>query len=140
VLRLPGAPVDSGLKERQITLYTSTGAPERDGDVLGLMRALKRSGAPAVHWDGVGESIGTNFTRQGLGVLASLAGMTSSISPDYHTFGPHDAFLIRRPIGAIGVPACLRLDAKTAIWVQLGDPTRPGIRFFCPLRKPAVYG
>ena len=140
VLRLPGAPLASGLRERQVTFYTTGGEPRRDGDVLGLFRALRRSGVPAVHWDGVGESIGINFTRQGLGVLADIAGLTPSIVPNYHTFGPRDAFLLRRPIGSIPVPPCLRLDAATAIWVQLGDPTRPGVRFFCPLRRPEVYG
>ncbi len=137
---LPGAPANSGLYERQITFYANAGSPQRDGDVLGLMRALRRSGVPAVHWDGIGEGLGENFTRQGLGVLAGLAGMSASIVPDYHSFGPRDAFLIRRPVGSIGVPYCLRLDPATAIWVQLGDPTRPGVKFFCPLRKPSVYG
>jgi 4-amino-4-deoxy-L-arabinose transferase-like glycosyltransferase len=139
VATLPGAPASSGLGERRLTFYTTAGAPVRDGDLLGLLRALRRSGVQAVHWDGVGESVGTNFTRQGIGVLAGLAGMAASIVPDYHGFGPHDAFLLRRPRGSLGAPACLRLDQATSIWIVLGDPTRPGVGFFCPLRRPAAY-
>jgi 4-amino-4-deoxy-L-arabinose transferase-like glycosyltransferase len=140
-LTLPGAPAGSPLMERQITIYTPIGgAPRRDGDVLGLMRALKRSGARAVHWDLGAESIGWNFTHQGVEAYAVMAGLEPSVPTDYTAIRPLDAYLLRWPLEPAQKPPCIRLDEFTGIWVRRGNPLRPGMPFYCPLREPAYYG
>ena len=101
---LSGAPPNSPLLERHITLYAPIGgAPRRDGDVLGLMHALKRSGMTAVHWDLAAESIGGNFTHQGVEAYAVMAGLAPSVTTDYASLGPRDAYLLR--LGITGAEA-----------------------------------
>jgi 4-amino-4-deoxy-L-arabinose transferase-like glycosyltransferase len=140
-LALPGAPSGSLLRERQITLFAPGGhAPRRDGDVLALMRALRRSGVRAVHWDLAAEAIGSNFTHQGLGAYAEMADLQGSVTTDYTSLGPRDAYLLRWPLeGTSQRPPCIRLDEATGVWVRLGNPLARG-QYFCPMQRPALYG
>jgi 4-amino-4-deoxy-L-arabinose transferase-like glycosyltransferase len=137
---LPGAPLTSPLMERQITFYAPMGSrPRRDGDVLGLMRALRRNGVRAVHWDLAAEAIGFNFTHQGIGAYSAMAGLRPSVTTDYAGLGPRDAYMLRWPLAGAEAPPCIQLDEATGIWVRLGNPLRPGAPFFCPLRAPPFY-
>jgi hypothetical protein len=139
-LKLPGAPLESPLMERQITFYAHIGGPpRRDGDVLGLMRALRRSGVRFVHWDLAAEAIGLNFTHQGIGAYSAMAGLSPSVTTDYAALGPRDAYLLRWSLAGVEAPPCIQLDGATGIWVRLGNPLRPRALFFCPLRRPVFY-
>jgi dolichyl-phosphate-mannose-protein mannosyltransferase len=137
-----------------VSVYATTGwvagPPERnDGNVLALMRGLRRDGVRAAAFccgrerpegevDGGAERI--DFNVSGLVVLAKEAGLR--FDEQQGELRPTDVFVAAHaPIP--GAPPCQRLRDGTGIYAILGDPVgRPFSRytFICPSHTPAIYG
>jgi hypothetical protein len=141
---LPGAPTRSGLAERHLTFYSPQGwlrgAPARDGDVLGLMRGLKRLGLHTVTFDAA-SSDAIDFNTSGLQVLAIEAGVEPTWVYNPASLGPRDAFLLRHIPLPGDPPPCQRLKDGTGVYIVLGNPVVPFelYTFVCPGRIPLFY-
>jgi hypothetical protein len=96
------------------------GPPSRDGDTLGLLRALRRVGIREVRWYTEGEA-GIEFSPAGISVLARIAGLGvagSSLEPA--AASPQVAFLLHRfPEASLPRP-CIELQDGSGVWVGLG--------------------
>jgi hypothetical protein len=151
---LSGANPEKPPGQRFFTAYATTGwlrgSPQSDdGDVLALMRGLRRAGVRAVTSccglerpeagiDGGAER--EDFNTIGLLVMAHEAGL--QYAQQQTELRPTDVFLaLHAPIP--GAPPCQRLHDGTGIYAILGNPVgKPFSRytFICPGRTPAVYG
>jgi hypothetical protein len=136
------------------TLYATSGwvaaAPERkDGNVLALMRGLRRHGVRAVAFccarerpegELEGGANRIDFNVSGLIVMSKEAGLR--VDEREAELPPNGVFLAVH--AAIrGAPPCQRLRDGAGIYAVLGDPVgRPFARetFICPSRRPATYG
>jgi hypothetical protein len=141
---LSGAPKNSVLAERELTLYSPDGwlrgGPARDGDVLGLMRGLKRLGVRTVTFDAA-SSDDIDFNTSGLQVLAIDAGVAPTWVYNPAGLGPSDAFVLRH-VPQPGDPSpCRRLKDGSGVYVVLGNPVMPFelYTFICPGRRPVSY-
>jgi 4-amino-4-deoxy-L-arabinose transferase-like glycosyltransferase len=143
-ITLPGAPRNSGLEERHLTLYSPAGwvrgGPEHDGDVLGLMHALHRLGFRVVDFDPVSANV-LDFNVEGLRALARIADLHQPGAYAPAKLRSRDAFLLRHFPAAGDPPPCQRLHDGSGVYVELGNPLKPfyRYRFICPGRRPAVY-
>jgi hypothetical protein len=143
-LTLPGAPRNSALEERHLTIYSPDGwlrgGPERDGDIVGLMRGLKRAGVRTVTFDAA-SSEDIDFNTSGLQVLAFEAGLKPTGVYDPVALGPRDAFMLRHVTGPGDPPPCRRLNDGTGVYVVLGNPVEPFelYTFICPGHRPLFY-
>jgi 4-amino-4-deoxy-L-arabinose transferase-like glycosyltransferase len=143
-LTFPGAPKTSVLAERSVTFYSPDGwlrgGPEHDGDILALMRGLKRLGVHTVTFDAA-SSDDINFNTSGLQVLAIQAGVQPTWVYDPAGLGPHDAFVLRHFPQPGDPPPCQRLKDGSGVYVVLGNPIMPFAlyTFVCPGRTPVSY-
>lgn len=143
-ITLPGAPKNSALLERHLTLYSPEGwlrgGPERDGDIIGLLRGLKRAGVRTVTFDAA-SSDDIDFNTSGLQVLAIQAGLKPTFVYDPPALGPRDAFLLRHVPQPGDPPPCRRLNDGTGVYVVLGNPVIPFelYTFICPGHRPLFY-
>jgi hypothetical protein len=142
---LPGAPKNATpLAERHVTFYSPDGwlrgGPEHDGDILALMRGLRRVGARTVTFDAA-SSDDINFNTAGLQVLASEAGLQPALAYNPAGLGPHDAFVLRHVRQPGDPPPCQRLNDGSGVYVVLGNPVIPFelYTFLCPGRQPLLY-
>jgi hypothetical protein len=151
---LPGAYPERPPQQRFITVYSTggwlRGPPESDdGNVLAMLRGLRRHGIRAVAFcctrerrEGTvdGGADRADFNVSGLRATAREAGL--SYVEDQRSLGPRDVFLAAHPPIA-GSPPCQRLRDGTGIYAVLGNPIgKPFTRytFICPGRTPAIYG
>jgi Dolichyl-phosphate-mannose-protein mannosyltransferase len=142
-LALPGAFDKTPLGARYITLYSTRGwlrgAPERnDGNVLSLMRALRRRGVTAVSFCCANP---VAFNVIGLAVMTTEAGLTHTVDPT--ALRPADVFLAAHAPMPGDPPPCQRLRDGTGIYAELGNPVgKPfsSYTFICPGRRPEIYG
>jgi dolichyl-phosphate-mannose-protein mannosyltransferase len=144
-LTLPGGPAGAPAPApRSFTLYSPDGwlrgGPEHDGDILALMRGLKRVGVRSVTFDAA-SSNDINFNTSGLQVLASEAGLPPTFVYNPAGLGPHDAFVLRHVPEAGDPPPCQRLRDGSGVYVVLGNPVMPFelYTFLCPGRTPLFY-
>jgi hypothetical protein len=143
-LSFPGAPQHSVLAERSITFYSPDGwlrgGPEHDGDIIGLMRGLKRIGVRTVTFDAA-SSDDINFNTSGLQARAIEAGVEPTWVYNPAGLGPHDAFVLRRFPQPGDPPPCQRLKDGSGVYVVLGNPIMPFAlyTFVCPGRTPVSY-
>jgi dolichyl-phosphate-mannose-protein mannosyltransferase len=143
-ITLPGAPSTGVIHTRRFTLYSPEGyirgGPEHDGDILELMRGLKRAGIRSITFD-AGSTDVAEFTTYGLQVRAIQAGLTPTAVYDLAALGPHDAFMLRHFPLAGDPPPCERLLDGSGVYVELGDPIKPfeEYTFICPGRDPETY-
>jgi hypothetical protein len=117
------------------TFFKNEGAwmdkPIRDGNLLGLLRALRREGVQEVRWYSEQE-IEINFSSPGITALAQIAGLRVPGSPvDPDRADRRRAFLHDQPLYA-GATPCIRLWDGTGVWVRLGGPAAPGAWNHCP--------
>ncbi len=142
-IALPGAP-PSGLYTRQITLYSPEGyirgGPVHDGDILALMRGLKRAGIQSITFDAASSDVG-DFDTYGLEVRAIQAGLKPTVVYDPTALGPHDAFMLRHFPQPGDAPPCQRLRDGSGVYVELGNPVKPFETYtlICPGRHPEIY-
>jgi 4-amino-4-deoxy-L-arabinose transferase-like glycosyltransferase len=136
---LPGAAEASA---DRITLYTNEGflvaGPRRDGDVLGLLRALRRNGVQFVTWS-IQDSSGSDFSFEGLLPLAFIAKLSSSVT-DTREFSDSAevATLLHEPVSS-RVSPCTRLSDGTSVAVARHDPSTGKLALYCPFRHPQFY-
>jgi hypothetical protein len=117
------------------------GAPERDGDLLAMLQALRHEGVRDVTWPPA-EALGPNFSNIGVTVLSQIANLT--VLENVRTFSN---FTARYAVLAYGpevephekVPPCIQLTGG-GVWMRLGNPTAPGTQDYCPFPKPHYYG
>lgn len=125
---LPGAPSNSVLAERHITLYSPDGwlrgGPEHDGDLLALMRGLKRDGVRTVTFEAA-SSDDINFNTSGLQVRATEAGLPYTTIYNPGGLGPRDAFILRHNLQPGDPPPCQRLMTVAGCTSCLVTPTFP---------------
>lgn len=126
-----------------IVLYSSSGflvsGPKRDGDVPGLLRALRRDGVRTVEWSAQ-ESRAPDFSSEGLEPLALIARLTPVVTRGLR-FGDSSsvATFVHRPISLHGPPPCATLSDGTGVYVVRFDPAAGRRMFYCPSRHPAYY-
>jgi 4-amino-4-deoxy-L-arabinose transferase-like glycosyltransferase len=131
-----------------VTIYMNVGflvtAPHGDGDVLGLMRTLKREGIEAVGLFNLGNkapqpSVTPDFSEAGLVAFAQMARLGVLEPGSVSELTAQDAFLAHGPIAPGSARPCVTLTDGTGVWIWLGNPTAPGVKFYCPLRTPSFY-
>ncbi len=123
------------------TIFSNKGflvsGPERDGDLLGTLRALRLHGVRRIVLERSSMDDPT-FSANGIGALDTVADLrtvlegrvrTSSLTPD-------DAVLHQGPALPGGTPPCVTLTNGTGVWIRLGNPVAPGARDYCPTDHP----
>jgi 4-amino-4-deoxy-L-arabinose transferase-like glycosyltransferase len=138
VSSLPGTPA---LPDR-IVLYSNEGflvaGPQRDGDVPGLLRALRRDGVQVVTFSPA-ESAAPDFSAEGLFPLAMIAGLSSSYQTALVRTSPAAVALIHQSIPSKAPPTCTRLSDGTGVWVVRLNQAAGKLAFYCPYRHPQFY-
>jgi 4-amino-4-deoxy-L-arabinose transferase-like glycosyltransferase len=136
-------------------LYPSTGflsaGPIRDGDVPGLLEALRRNGVRTVTWS-IQQSRLAEFSFEGLLPLAQASGLQPVVAEKLEfSNSPQVATLIHEPITAQTPPTCTRVKditgvwvdryetAVTGVWVARYDPAARKLALYCPGRNPEYY-
>lgn len=128
-----------------VTLYSNAGflvgKPQRDGDVLGLMQALRRDGVRAAIWINLSSNelpplFTPDFSSAGLTAFAHIAklGILKRGFPESELTS-RDAVLGHGPLEAGSAPPCVKLSDGTGVWVRLGNPKAKGAQDYCPYRR-----
>jgi hypothetical protein len=116
------------------------GAPHRDGDLLGMLRALHHVGIRNVTWL-PSQARGPDFTDIGVSVLSHIAGLeVLAKNLNVTTLTRRDVIFSHTTIGRGEAPPCVGLDDGTGVWVRIGNPIGRGAQDYCPLPKPHYYG
>jgi 4-amino-4-deoxy-L-arabinose transferase-like glycosyltransferase len=128
----------------RIVFYSSQGAqgvagPRRDGDVPGLLRALRRDGVRVIIWEGAARATEADFSTEGLLPLAVIAGLEHSFEPIRLAGNPENAALLHFPVRVEAPPTCTRLSDGTGVWVFRGNPTSGMRELYCPFPRPHYY-
>lgn len=123
--------------------YTNRGflvaGPHRDGDVLGMLQGLQRSGVRAVTWN-LEESREPDFSFEGLNALAFIANLVPSIARSREfSSSPQVVTLIHAPITKHTPPTCTRVTDGTGVWVVRYDTALHQLALFCPSHRPRFY-
>jgi 4-amino-4-deoxy-L-arabinose transferase-like glycosyltransferase len=127
-----------------ITVYSTSGflvaGPSRDGDVPGLLGALRREGVRTVAWS-VAQSSSGDFSLEGLLPLARISRLTPVLTerPEYSS-SPTVATLIHTTVSARMPAPCTRVSDGTGVWVVRYDATAARLSYYCPSRRPRFYG
>jgi 4-amino-4-deoxy-L-arabinose transferase-like glycosyltransferase len=125
----------------RVVLYSNAGflvaGPQRDGDVPGLLGTLRSDGVEVVVFDPT-QMEAPDFSGEGLGPLALIAGLLPSINASLLTASPAAAEMIHQSISPDLPPACTRLTDGTGVWVLRLAATGK-IEFYCPYRAPQYY-
>jgi hypothetical protein len=147
--KLPGA--DPALLDGPglLRIYSSSGflvsAPRRDGDVLGLMQALRAHGVRQVTWLDLGRGeppprLNPGFSQAGLTSFAIIAKLqTPPEEEPVSSYTAKVALLGHGPVSSSEAPPCVRLSDGSGVWVRLGNPNAPTARDYCPFRHPEFY-
>ncbi|HXA54079.1 MAG TPA: glycosyltransferase family 39 protein [Solirubrobacteraceae bacterium] len=134
---------DGALEEPGTLTFYNKGflvsAPERDGDLLGMLRALRREGVHVLTWP-PGEGAEPDFSNGGVTALAQVAELEPRAGSPYAALGAHFAVLAHAKIGPSEAPPCVELSDHSGVWVRIGNPVAPGARDYCPLPRPHYYG
>jgi Dolichyl-phosphate-mannose-protein mannosyltransferase len=127
----------------QIILYSPNGflasAPSRDGNVGGMLEALRRENVETVGWI-YAHGGPPDFSSAGLVSLAQIAGLTPvalrslEFSPSAGT-----VTLLHGPVSERSAPPCTRLSDGTGVWVARYDASARAMAFYCPTRRPQFY-
>jgi 4-amino-4-deoxy-L-arabinose transferase-like glycosyltransferase len=114
-------------------------APNRDGDVPGLMEALHREGVTTLSWSAE-QSEEPDFSSAGLQPLAAIAELQPA-ETERPEFGntASVATLIHEPVNARPSPPCTRLSDGTGVWVARYDESVKKLAYYCPSRSPRYY-
>jgi 4-amino-4-deoxy-L-arabinose transferase-like glycosyltransferase len=149
-VKLPTSISRSLSMPESLIIYSNTGylvaAPHSDGNLLGLMQALRRKGVREVQWINLGHGepppgLTPDFSEAGLKAFAVIAGLSfpevaSSIAGK---LTDRDATLGHGPVTHAEAPPCVTLSDGTGVWVRLGNPNAPGVEDYCPFRRSAFY-
>ncbi|HST55850.1 MAG TPA: glycosyltransferase family 39 protein [Solirubrobacteraceae bacterium] len=126
-----------------ITVYSDAGflvaGPQRGGQMLALMKGLRRHGVIKVGWF-LSQSQGPEFSTAGVTLFAQIAHLTfptKSLNPAQ--IPKNQATLFHSLITSTVAPPCVTLSDGSGIWVRLGDISAKHVQDFCPLREPQFY-
>lgn len=140
---LPGATAHTLQQPGMLTLYENGGflvaAPERDGDLLGMLNALRRTGVTAVTW-APEQATEPAFSEGGVYAFVQISGLkreNEKLSQQRYTSS--DATMAHGTISKQEPPPCVKLDDGTGVWVRLGDPIVKHPKDYCPLPTPHFY-
>jgi 4-amino-4-deoxy-L-arabinose transferase-like glycosyltransferase len=119
-----GAPTATYQQPGRLTFYAASGlwlgAPAPEGNMLGLLRTLRRRGVLAIRWSSPSEDE-TVFSFAGIIALARIARLgVASESIDPLAAGRDIAFLRHGPLIAGLPPPCTTLQGDLGVWVRLG--------------------
>jgi 4-amino-4-deoxy-L-arabinose transferase-like glycosyltransferase len=126
-----------------VTFYSTTGflvaGPTRDGDVPGLLEALRREGVRTVAWMR-SQGRAPDFSSEGLLPLTRIARLSRVLTeaPAYSRYAKA-ATLIHQRVGAHAPPACTRLSDGTGVWVVRHDVATGELALYCPTLRPQFY-
>lgn len=143
---IPGPHGSSVNGARTLTFFSPGGwlhgGPVEDGDLLGLIEALKRLHFRYVEFDGGSANI-PDFSQNGLGVLTIEADLPEpAFGYNLALLTTHDAFILRRFAQAGDPPPCQRMVDGSGVYVEVGNPVAAPFEeyhFICPGRKPLYY-
>jgi hypothetical protein len=125
-----------------LTLYGNgflVSGPERDGDLLGVLQALRHEGVRAIAWSPL-QGTEPDFSNGGVQALALVAGLAAEEGAPYGALGPHAAVLAHAKIQPHEAPPCVALSDGTGVWMRIGNPVASGAQDYCPLPRPHYYG
>jgi hypothetical protein len=123
----------------RVVLYADyglwVGPPARDGDLLGLLRAMRHGGVRTLEWDPEQEPE-IEFSPPGITVLARIAGLrvVEGQTGDAASSSTR-AVLIHGPGQAGLPPPCFRLRDGDGVWARLADRAGPRAWSLCPGRS-----
>lgn len=142
-ISLPHAIQSAKAQPNAVTIYSNEGyllpsAPERKGDMLGMLRELRRFGVQGVLMV-VSEAPNEVPFEEGVLPLATIAGLHFTSAGQSTDVANTIAVLDHETIGNNRVAPCLKLGDGTGIWVRIGNPYAAGAKNFCPSRKPQFY-
>jgi hypothetical protein len=126
----------------RLVVYSNAGflvaGPQRDGNVPGLLHALRREGVRTVTF-GPAESEAEDFSGEGLFPLATIAGLTPSYQTTLVTKSSTVVALLHEPVTKEAPPTCTKLSDGTGVWVARLNPASGKVELFCPYRYPRFY-
>jgi 4-amino-4-deoxy-L-arabinose transferase-like glycosyltransferase len=140
-----GREVKLALAHERVVLYTSKGflvaGPTSDGNVPGLLMALRRSGVRTVAF-GLKQSALPDFSYQGVDALAQIAGLSPLITGGGDRYSRSSSFatLLHESVTVHSAQPCTRLSDGTGVWVIRYDAARHALALYCPTRTPKFYG
>jgi hypothetical protein len=144
-LPLPGGVSGVGQVSGVVTIYSTkgyvVGGPKRDGDILAMLRALRRNGVRTILLLSSPKVPASAAFAEGLVPLSKIAALGLSETSSLASLDQTDAVLDREQVksGETTSPPCVKLDDGTGVWVRLGNPEAPGVRDYCPLPHPRFY-
>jgi 4-amino-4-deoxy-L-arabinose transferase-like glycosyltransferase len=127
----------------EIRFYTSEGflvaGPRRDGDIPGLLEALRKGGVEKVTW-GLEQSRLPDFSFEGLYPLARISKLAPVMTqtPEYSK-STRVATLVHQAVAPRAPPACARLSDGTGVWVVRYDTSLRKLSLYCPTLHPQFY-
>jgi hypothetical protein len=127
----------------QILFYQTSGflaaAPSRDGDVPGLLAALRREGVKTVSWS-FEQSQLPDFSLEGIKPLVRIAGLEKAITerPQY-VREASVVTLVHEAVSASKPATCTRLSNGTGVWVVRYDQAAGKLAYYCPGRGAGYY-
>jgi 4-amino-4-deoxy-L-arabinose transferase-like glycosyltransferase len=134
-------PVTQARSDR-IVFYSNQGflvaGPKRDGDVLGLLRALRRNGVTVVAWN-VSQSDAA-FSLEGVRALAMIAGLSPSFEVGRVHASATGAQLIHQSSPPVAPRACItRLSDGSVVFVARRNPASGRLALYCPSPHPQFH-
>ncbi len=127
-----------------VRIYNNDGflvaGPQRDGDVPGLLAALRRSGVEVVVAT-LEQGIAPDFSFEGLLPLANIAHMRFELVKTTPTFLPEPGrvMMIHEAIAPHAPPPCTRMSDGTGLWLVRYDAATEQQAYFCPSHHPRYY-
>jgi len=120
----------------RLTFYANygfwIGPPARDGDLLALLRRLRRAGVREVHWYSERE-VEIEFSPPGIAVLARIAGLRVPSGPfDPRAASRADAVLLHGGGEPGFPPPCVTLRDGAGVWVRRGGSEGAQAWGYCP--------
>lgn len=140
---LPHSIQSAKAQPNAVTIYSNEGyllpsAPERKGDLLGMLRELRKLGLQGVSMVS-SEAPNEGPFEEGVLPLATIAGLHFTYAGQSNEVSNNTAALDHEVIGKSSVAPCVKLGDGTGIWVRIGNPYAAGAKNFCPSHKPRYY-
>jgi dolichyl-phosphate-mannose-protein mannosyltransferase len=153
-LTLASSPADVQPFRDRIVFYSAEGkfvsitGPRRDGDLPGVLGALRANGVRSITW-GPGETNEPGWANEGLIPLAMIAGLKPfpALTDPRHSVAALPISLTGDSAAAALVAAitpkapqpCTLLSDGTGVWVLRSNPASGKVEHFCPFRQPRFY-
>jgi 4-amino-4-deoxy-L-arabinose transferase-like glycosyltransferase len=141
--KLLSAPPNTEAYPDRVVLYSNRGflvaGPQRDGDVPGLFKALRDEGVEVVAFN-ANQIEAADFSGEGLGPLALIAGLLPSVETALASSSPAAVAVIHQSVSSSLPPACTTLSDGTGVWLLRVDQVSGHVAYYCPFRQPQYYG